>query len=41
MVRLPMRGFKAQLVEHRADIVEVMGSNPAEAPIFFQFSLVV
>ena len=30
-----MRGFIAQLVEHRTDIAEVMGSNPVEALIFF------
>ena len=30
-----MCGFKAQLVEHRAGITEVTGSNPVEALIFF------
>ena len=30
-----MCGFIAQLVEHRTGIVEVMGSNPVEALIFF------
>ena len=33
-----MCGFIAQLVEHRTDIAEVMGSNPVEALIFFQAS---
>ena len=33
-----MCGFIAQLVEHRTGIVEVMGSNPVEALIFFQGS---
>ena len=32
-----MFGFIAQLVEHRTDIAEVMGSNPVEALIFFFF----
>ena len=35
---LPICGFIAQLVEHRTGIAEVMGSNPVEAPIFFQAS---
>ena len=35
---LPMCGFIAQLVEHRAGIAEVTGSNPVEALIFFQAS---
>ena len=30
-----MRGFIAQLVEHRTGIAEVTGSNPVEALIFF------
>ena len=30
------QGFIAQLVEHRAGIVEVIGSNPVVALIFFQ-----
>ena len=30
-----MRGFIAQLVEHRTGLAEVMGSNPVEALIFF------
>ena len=33
-----MCGFIAQLVEHRTSIVEVTGSNPVEALIFFQAS---
>ena len=33
----PMRGFIAQLVEHRTGIVEVTGSNPIEALIFSGF----
>ena len=33
-----MRGFIAQLVEHRTRIAEVTGSNPVEALIFFQAS---
>ena len=32
-----MCGFIAQLVEHRTGIVEVTGSNPIEALIFFFF----
>ena len=36
---LPMCGFIAQLVEHRTSIVEVMGSNPVEALIFFRLIL--
>ena len=36
---VPMRGFIAQLVEHRTGITEVTGSNPVEALIFFQASL--
>ena len=32
-----MRGFKAQLVEHRTGIAEVTGSNPVEALIFSGF----
>ena len=36
---LPMCGFIAQLVEHRIGIAEVMGSNPAEALIFFRLLL--
>ena len=35
---LPMCGFIAQLVEHRTGIVDVTGSNPVEALIFFQAS---
>ena len=38
MTSLPMCGFIAQLVEHRAGIAEVTGSNPVEALIFFQAS---
>ena len=34
-----MCGFIAQLVEHRTGIVEVMGSNPVEALIFFRLLL--
>ena len=30
-----MRGFIAQLVEHRTSIAEVTASNPIEALIFF------
>ena len=33
---LPMRGFTAQLVEHRTGIAEVTASNPVEALIFFR-----
>ena len=36
---LPMCGFIAQLVEHRAGIAEVMGSNAVEALIFFRLLL--
>ena len=32
-----MCGFTAQLVEHRAGIAEVKGSNPLEAMIFTGF----
>ena len=39
LTSLPMCGFIAQLVEHRTGIVEVTGSNPVEAQIFFQASL--
>ena len=39
MTSLPMCGFIAQLVEHRNDIAEVTGSNPAEALIFFRLLL--
>ena len=35
---LPMRGFKAQLVDHQTGIVEVTGSIPVTALIFFQAS---
>ena len=38
LTSLPMCGFIAQLVEHRTGIVEVTGSNPVEALIFFQAS---
>ena len=31
LTSLPMSGFIAQLVEHRTDIAEVMGSNPASS----------
>ena len=34
-----MCGFIVQLVEHRTDIAEVMGSNPVEALIFFRLLL--
>ena len=34
-----MCGFIAQLVEHRTGIVEVKGSNPVEALIFFRLLL--
>ena len=34
---LPMRGFIAQLVEHRTGVAEVTGSNPVEASIFSGF----
>ena len=34
-----MCGFIAQLVEHRTGIVEVIGSNPVEALIFFRLLL--
>ena len=37
LTSLPMRGFIAQLVEHRTGIAEVMGSNPVEALIFSGF----
>ena len=33
-----MRGFIAQLVEHRTDIAEVTRSNPVEALVLFQAS---
>ena len=36
---LPMCGFIAQLVEHRTGIVEVTGSNPVEALVFFRLLL--
>ena len=32
----PMRAFTAQLVEHRTGVMEVTGSNPLEALIFFR-----
>ena len=38
LTSLPTCGFIAQLVEHRTGIVEVTGSNPVEALIFFQAS---
>ena len=34
---LPMRGFIAQLGEHRTGIAEVTGLNPLEALIFSGF----
>ena len=39
LTSLPMFGFIAQLVEHRTGIVEVTGSNPVEALIFFRLLL--
>ena len=36
LTSLPMCGFTAQLVEHRTGIVEVTGSKPIEALIFFR-----
>ena len=39
LTSLPMCGFIAQLVEHRTGIVEVTGSNPVEALIFFKLTL--
>ena len=36
---LLMCGFIAQLVEHRTGIVEVTGSNPVEALVFFRLLL--
>ena len=36
---LSMCGFIAQLVEHRTGIMEVTGSNPVEALIFFRLLL--
>ena len=36
--QLPV-GLKAQLVEHRTGIAEVMGSNPVQAWIFSGFPL--
>ena len=39
LASLPMRGFIAQLVEHRTGIAEVTGSNPVEALIFFKLLL--
>ena len=36
--QLEMSACRAQLVEHRTGIVEVTGSNPVEALIFFQAS---
>ena len=38
LTSLPMCGFVAQLVGHRTDIAEVLGSNPVEALIVFQAS---
>ena len=35
LTSLPMCGFMTQLVEHRTGIMEVTGSNPVEALIFF------
>ena len=35
LTSLPMCGFIAQLVEQRTGSVEVMGSNPVEALVFF------
>ena len=35
---LPMCGFIAQWVEQRTDNAEAAGSNPVEAPFFFQAS---
>ena len=29
------KGFKAQLVEHRTGITDVMGSNPVQTSVFF------
>ena len=39
LTSLPMNGFIAQLVEHRTGIMEVTGSNPVEALIFFRLLL--
>ena len=39
LTSLPTCGFIAQLVEHRTGIVEVTGSNPVEALIFFRLLL--
>ena len=36
LTSLPMSGFIAQLVKHCTHIIEVMGSNPVEALIFFR-----
>ena len=36
LTSLPMCGFTAQLVEYCTGIVEVMGSSPVEALIFFR-----
>ena len=41
MTSLPMCGFIAQLVEHRAGIAEVTSSNPVEALIFSGFFFAV
>ena len=37
LATLPMRGFTAQLVEHRTGVAEVTVSNPIEALIFSGF----
>ena len=39
LTSLPMCGFIAQLVEQRTGNVEVTGSNPVEALIFFRLLL--
>ena len=36
LTSLPMCGFTAQLIEHRAGITEVTGSNPIEVLMFFR-----
>ena len=39
LTSVPMCGFIAQLEEHRTGIMEVTGSNPVEALIFFRLLL--
>ena len=39
LTSLPMRGLIPQMVEHRTGIMEVTGSNPIQALIFFRLLL--